>query len=130
MDQVAMEMRDQHGDVFVFAGCDTNGEPTYARTGRHGITPEQVRTYRHLYPNRSAYMSIQLWASRGRYLYPVDHPTVAPQDALLARIQDLLLRSPGCTAEAVRMLTDLQSAVHDLDQHLLDGGALPSRWTH
>lgn len=54
---------------------------------------------------------------------------VRPEDALMARLQDLILRSPACGADAIKMLTDLQSTFHDLDQHMLAGGRLPSRWT-
>lgn len=122
-------MRDQVGDVYLFAGNDLSGEPTYARTGRHGITPAEVAVYRTRHPSDSIYHTVELWASRERYLYPVDHPTVTPQDALMTRVQDLLLRSPSCPTEAFRMLTDLQSAAWELDQHLVDGGALPARWS-
>jgi hypothetical protein len=123
-----VEMRDQVGDVYLFAGNDLSGEPTFARTGRHGITPAEVVTYRVCHPSDSIYHTVELWASRERYLYPVEHPTVPPQDALMGRVQDLLLHSPSCPTESIRMLTDLQSAVWELDQHLVAGGVLPRRW--
>lgn len=123
------EMVDQHQDSYLFAGLDVNGAPTYARAGRHGATVTDVLAYRALHPNKSTYLTVELWeANRRRTLRPVE-PITAPADALMARLQDLILRSPGCGTEAIKMLTDLQSTFHDLDQHLLDGGRLPSRWT-
>lgn len=47
---------------------------------------------------------------------------------MMARLLDLLLRSPSCPTQAITMVTDLQRAVWDLDQHLVAGGKLPERW--
>lgn len=125
---ITLEYRDQHGDSFVYAGHDIAGNPTYARCGRHGATISDVLAYRAEHADTSIYLTPLLWESRGRTLRPVE--TTTPADSLLKRVLDLLWTSPeDGEANAVRQLTNLQAAVHDLDQHLLDGGRPPSRWT-
>jgi hypothetical protein len=122
------EMADQHDQRYLFAGRDVAGNATYAQIGRGRPSIAWVHTYRAAHADSSCYMTIELWTSRERYLAPVE-PITAPADALMARVLDLLWTpAPEGHADTVRLLTEIQAAAHALDQHMLAGGRLPSRW--